>query len=248
MEATVTTTQTPAISLRKAAFIAGLAVLVMALTVPVVEFYIFPTLIDYKNAAQTTKNIINHTSLFSTAIFIHFITVICDVIVAWALYVFLKPVNQNLALLVAWFRMVYTAFNVAALLSLIQILASLRASQNFSSMTSGYLDEYVSFHLHSFQLQWQFGLVFFGIYLCLLSYLVFRADYIPKLISVCLAIAGLGYLVENLKHFFYPNLDTGFLWFTFFGELVFMFWLLIKGSQIQKLNKVTDGKHHPTTI
>lgn len=89
--------------MRKAALVAGLGVLLMALTVPIVEFYIFPKLIDFRNAAHTTRNIADYTMLFSAAIFIHFITVICDVVVAWALYLFFKPVNKNLSLLTAWY-------------------------------------------------------------------------------------------------------------------------------------------------
>jgi len=69
----------------------------------------------------------------------------------------------------------------------------------------------------------------------LLGYLVFSSGYIPKIIGVCLIVTGLGYLIDDLKYFFYPNVDTGFLWFTYFGELIFMFWLLLKGSRIQKL-------------
>ena len=232
MDTSITTTQNQEISLRKAALIAGLGVLIMALTVPVVEFYIFPKLIDYNNAAQTANNINNHKTLFSTAIFIHFTTVVCDVIVAWALYIFLKPVNKDLALLAAWFRLVYTGFNIAALLNLTQILALLRASEKFSSIQSNQVYDYVLFYLNSFNIQWRFGLVFFGIYMLLLGYLIFKAPYVPKIIGAFLGIAALGYLIDDLKYFFYPNFDTGFLWFTFFGELIFMAWLLIKGTRI----------------
>lgn len=188
---------------------------------------------DYKNPAQTTLNITNNAKLFSTAIFIHFITVICDVVVAWALYIFFTPVSKNVALLAAWFRLVYTTFNITALLNLIQILSLLKVGKHFRSIQSEQMHDYVLFHLSSFNLQWRFGLVFFGIYLFLLAYLAFKAPYVPKIIGAFLVIAALGYLIDDLKYFFYPNFDTGFLWFTFFGELTFMFWLLIKGWRIR---------------
>lgn len=235
MEPDTTAQRNQIILLRKAALIAGLAVLIMALTVPFVEFYIFPKLIDYKNAAQTTTNISNNSTLFSIAIFIHFTTVICDIVSAWALYIFLKPVNKNLSLLVALFRLVNTAFTIAALLNLVQILSLLKASENFNYIPSEQVNEQVLFYLRTFNLQWRFMLVFFGIYMILLGYLVFNSGYIPKIMGVCLMITGLGYLIDDLKYFFYPNMDTGFLWFTYFGELIFMFWLLLKGSRIREL-------------
>jgi hypothetical protein len=230
------------VSLRRAALVAGLGVLLMALTVPIVEFYIFPKLINLENPAQTTKNIANQTKLFSTAVFIHFLTVIGDVVVAWALYIFFKPANKNLSLLTALFRLVYTAFNIAALLNLIQILGLVGSGANSSFSQSDQLHEYVMLNLISFNLQWRFGLVFFGIYLLLLSYLTFKSSYVPKVIGAFLAVAAIGYLIDDLKYFFYPKVNTGFLWFTFFGELVFMFWLLLIGTRIRIDTEVTSDK------
>lgn len=223
------------ISLGTAALVAGLALLVMALTVPVVEFYIFPRLVNYKNAAQTAANIADNLSLFSTAIFIHFTTIIADVVIAWALYMFLKPVHKNFALLTAWMRLIYATFNVAAVANLVQILTLLRSREYSETIDKSQIGDLILFYIRSFNLEWRFGLVFFGIYLLLLGCLVFRSSYVPKIISVFLMLAGAGYLADNLKYFFWPGVNTGFLWFTFFGELIFMAWLLIKGARIKSL-------------
>ena len=61
MGQTIIASQNQETSMRKAALIAGLGVLIMALTVPVVEFYIFPKLIDYKNATQEIEEIYSKT-------------------------------------------------------------------------------------------------------------------------------------------------------------------------------------------
>lgn len=223
----------PRISLKNAALIAGLGVLLMALTVPIVEFYIFPKLINFRDPGETLRRIAENKTLFSTAIFIHFITVVCDVAVTWALYIFLKPAHKDLSLLTAWLRLVYTAFNVAALLNLIHVLNLMETSEYFGHINEGQVSDQVLFYLRSFNLEWRFGLIFFGIYLCLLGYLVFISGYVPRLVGAFLVIAGLGYLVEDTRHFFFPDFNTGFLWFTFLGELVFMFWLLIRGTRIR---------------
>ena len=218
----------------RAALIAGIAVLVMALTVPIVEFYIFPRLIDYQDAAQTTQNIVANLSLFSLAIFIHFTTIICDVVAGWALYIFLKPVNKNFALFTAWFRILNAAFTIAALAHLIQIISLLKTSEQFTAISPAEVNDLVLYHVRSFNMQWRFMLVFFGIYMNLLGYLVLQAKYVPKIMGILLIITGAGYIIDDLKYFFYPNLDTGFLWFTYFGELIFMLWLLIKGWRIRE--------------
>ena len=91
------------ISLSKAAIIAGIGLLLMTLTVPFAEFKILPDLVNPNSASETAFNITNNIFLFNAAIFLIFITIVCDIVVAWALYVFLKPVNRNLSLLTAWF-------------------------------------------------------------------------------------------------------------------------------------------------
>ena len=129
--------------------------------------------------------------------------------------------------------MVYTGFNIAALLNLVQVLSLLRTIKYFTKIDQGQASDYVLFYLRSFNLEWRFGLVFFGVYLSLLGYLVIRSTYIPTVIGVLLLIAAFGYLVDDIKYFFWPDFNTGFLWFTFFGELIFMGWLLGKGTRMK---------------
>lgn len=218
-------------SVGSAALVAGIAILVMALTVPIVEFYIFPTLVDRNDPVRTVNNIIEHRELFSLAIFIHFGTIICDLVSGWALYLFLKPVNKNLALLSAWFRILNSVFTAVALANLVQIIVCLNNTGLLIAMGEDFGSR-VMYHVKAFDLQWRFMLIFFGIYLILLGSLTIRASYVPNIIGLLLIVAGIGYMVDNLKYFFYPDFNTGFLWFTYFGELVFMFWLLFKGSRL----------------
>jgi hypothetical protein len=103
------------------------------------------------------------------------------------------------------------------------------------------LDQYsaqVMLSINAFRSHWYFGLIFFGIHLGLLGYLVFRSNYIPKILGVLLIVAGLGYLLTNLKPFLFPQLNLDFAEYTFYGELIFMLWLLIKGSRIEETNLI----------
>src|SRR5687767_3172008 len=94
------------ISMGTAALIAGFPL--MLFTAPYGEFYVFGKLIVYKDAAQTTQNLIEHPKLFISGIFAMLLTFIYDIVLAWACYIFLRPVNPWLSLLGAWFRLVYT--------------------------------------------------------------------------------------------------------------------------------------------
>ncbi len=218
-----------AIPLSKAAIIAGLGLLVMVLTVPFAEFYIFPRLIT--NVAETTSsNIVDNKMLFTASIFLHFIALICDIIVAWALYIFLKPVQHNISLLAAWFRLIYTAMYLIALMNLVKILTGINLLEK--NEISGFSND-ITLYINSFKSEWSLGLLVFGIYLALLGYLVYKASYVPKLFGILLIIAGLGYFTHTLGTLLIPKVNFDILFLTFFGELIFMVWLLLKGKNVK---------------
>lgn len=225
------TTSNSTFTLGKVALIAGLGLLLMTLTVPFAEFYIFPKLIG-DDPAVTAENIANEKTLFSLSIFLHLITLLCDIVVAWALYLFLKPAMRYFSLLTAWFRLIYTAMYLIALGNLIKLLALVQTS---SGLGNAQWAESVQFYVDAFRLEWSFGLVIFGLYLVLLGYLVLKASYVPKIFGILLLIAGFGYVIHTLGAFFSPETNLDMLFFTFFGELVFMFWLLIKGRKLKEL-------------
>jgi len=212
-----------------AALIAGIGLLIMVVAAPFAELFAFPKLVVAGNAAETTQNILANQNLFTAAIFGYLITFLCDLVVAWALYVLLQPVNQELSLLTAWFRLVYTVIALEALLNLVTILRLLNTENPLT-------DFQVMLSLSAFRTHWYFGLLFFGIHLVLLGYLVLKSNYIPRILGILLMIAGLGYLLSNLKPFLFPNVNLDFAEYTFYGELIFMLWLLLRGARIQESN------------
>jgi len=214
-------------SLRSAAVIAGFGLLIMAIAAPFAEMYVFPKLVVPNNAIETTNNIIANEPLFIAAIFCYLITFICDIIVAWALYILLMPVNEKLSLLTAWFRLIYAVIAIVALLNLVSVY-------NLTAYKQNQLYDQVISYLNCFRNYFSFALIFFSIHLLLLGYLVFKSKYIHKIFGVLLFISGLGYLLTSLKPFLLKNINLDFALFTFFGELIFMIWLIIKGSRIQE--------------
>jgi len=230
------TNHTSKISLRTSALIAGLGLLLMVLAAPFAELYVYPKLIVSGDAAETANNIMANKTLFTAMIFAYLITFICDVLVAWALYVLLKPVNDNLSLLAAVFRLVYTVIALVALLNLVTILRLLNLPDTLAVFPTEQFYAQVMLSLTAFRSDWYFGLLFFGMHLGLLGYLVFKSGYIPKILGVLLVIAGLGYLLSNLKPFLFPSVNLDFAQYTFYGELIFMLWLLIKGHSIKELD------------
>jgi hypothetical protein len=226
-------------SLGTAALIAGIGLLIMVIAAPFAELYVFPRLVVSGDAAETVKNIMANKTLFVAGIFGYLIAFLCDVLVAWALYVYLKPVDENFSLLTAWFRLVYTLIALIALLHLVTVLRLLNTPVYLTLFQPDQLQAQVMLSLNTFRSDWYFGLLFFGIHLGLLGHLVFRSKYIPRIVGLLLIIAGFGYMLTTLKPYLFPGINVGFAEYTYYGELIFMLWLLIKGSRTKESNEGT---------
>jgi len=220
------------LTLRQAALVAGFGLLIMVVAAPFAEFFVYAKLVVSGDIEKTVQNIQANGGLLVAGIFAFLITFILDVIVAWALYVLLAPVNRSLSLLTAWFRLVYTAIALVGLLKLVTVYRMLNTPDYLILFGSDQLHAQVKLLLGSFRYDWSMGLILFGIHLVLLAYLVYRSGYIPRILGILLAIAGVGWVIHELGPYLFPDADLGFLFITFFGELIFMAWLLIRGWKI----------------
>jgi hypothetical protein len=220
------------VSLRQAALIAGVAYLLNP--VSYAEFSIYPKLVVASNADQTVQNISAHMGLFAAAILCYLISFIGDVVIAWALYILLKPVNKALSLLTALFQLVYAAVALCSIFGLLNVYQLIATPYYRALFGSPQLHAQVWLQLHTFHNQWSLSLILFGIHLVLLGYLVYRSGYIPCLVGIALSIAGLGWMVAGLGPYILPNANLDFTFITAFGEIIFAFWLWIRGWRLQE--------------
>lgn len=167
------------------------------------------------------------------------IMVIFDVVVAWALYILLKPVNKSLSLLAAWFRLVNGTIFGIALYNLFSVLQLLDSANYLTGFETSQLQAQVMLFLNAFNYTWLIGLIFFGLHLFVLGHLIFKSSYIPGTLGVLLIVASLGYLIDSFANFLLPNYtnyETIFMLIVvipgIIGELSLTLWLLLKGAKI----------------
>lgn len=221
------------VSLKQAALVSAFGILAMVLSAPLAEMYILPKLMVFDDPTATFNNISEQRGLFTWAIFLYTITFLADIVVAWSLYLYFKPYNKQLSLLTGWFRLVYGILSFAALFNLIKALRWTKLPETFSEGFTSAAPEQLMFALRSYGSEWSFSLILFGIYLLLLGYMAYKTTYVPKFIGVLLLLAGGAYFVDGLRPYFFPELDTTILFVLFFGELIFMVWLFVKGWRVQ---------------
>ncbi len=220
----------------------------MAVAAPFAELFIYPKLVVAANPAQTAKNIIANQPLFIAAIFAYLITFIGDLIVTWAFYVLLKPVHEYLALLAAWFRLIFTVIALGSLLNLLTVFRLLTTTDYSAVFEPNQLYAQATLCLNTFKSGFHFGILFFAIHLVLVGCLVIKANYIPNWLGILLIITGLGYLLTSLRPYLFPHTNLDFVQYTYYGELIFMGWLLIKGSRLGELGSQSGSRNEASSV
>ena len=225
-------------SQRKAAIVAGLGILLMIIPAVFANFFVFMGLVAPGDAATTANNILANEMIFRLGILSFVIVVVLDVVVAWALYVFFKPVNSSFSLLTGWFRLVYAAVFAVALINLATALRYLTDTGYLAVIGADQLQAQALLSVNAFVDGWSIAYVLFGLHLIFAGYLVFKTNYIPKLLGALVIIAGLGYLFESVAGFLFPDFSVPISQFTFLGEPLFAIWLVIKGVSVKQWRKL----------
>lgn len=214
------------VSQRAAALIAGLSLLLMAVLAPIAFFGVFGSVVDWKDAEATVANILASQGLFRASIGAFLLVIVLDVLVAWALYYLLKPVNNSLSGLAACFRLVYTAGYLVAVSHLFNTVELLTDRSEAVQASTAEIEARTMESLVAFANGWGLSLAVFGVHLLLLGWLVFRSGFIPRTIGVLVCVAGAGYLINSLGKILVPGFSVGLIQLTFLGELLLMGWLL----------------------
>ncbi len=219
---------------RQMAKTAGFSLVIMFLAAMIAEFYARQSLIVPGDAVKTAHNILQNRFDFCVGIVSFIVVLICDILAAWSLYFFLKPVNANLSLLVAWIRLVYTAiFGVGVF----QMLMGYRVITHYQAVFSDISRQAMEFFT-LFDDLWAFGLIFFGCHLLVIGYLILKSGFMPRLIGVMLLFAALAYITDSFCKLLMPHYtDYASIFVTIVsitaitGEVGLAVWLLVKGGK-----------------
>lgn len=217
------------ISPRKAALVAGIGMLIISVLSPFGYAYAIMNQIVPGDAVATVSKIIASEGLFRAGICCLLINAVLDIVVAWALYILLKPVNKSISLLSAWFRLAYSAILVVALSNLFSALQLINSADYLAAFTPNQLHAQVMHVIDSFFNVWDFGLVIFGLHLLLLGYLVYKSAHFPKFLGILLQIAGIGYLHDPIGKILFANYGITISQYLFIGEFLLIFWVLHRG-------------------
>jgi hypothetical protein len=227
--------------INRTARIGGILYLVIILAGMFSVILVRDKLIVSGDAASTAQNIITHELLWRMGIAADLLMHVCDIPVMLVVFILLRPVNKNIALLALLFNMIQTAVLAANKLNLIAALSPLASAEYLKTLQPNqlYAQAYLSIKLHD--IGFAVGLIFFG-FTCLVNgYLIYRSGYLPGVIGIMLQIAGLCYLTNSFSVILAPAfanlLFPASMIPCFIAELAFCLWLIIKGVNVAEWEK-----------
>jgi hypothetical protein len=200
------------------------------------EFLVPSQLIVSTDAAATANNIMASNSLFRMGFASYLVEAVCDVSLTLVLYVLLRPVHRDLALLAAFFRLVSTAvFGVAEVLYYSAPSLILGGADYLKTFSPAELTALAFLSLRLYGYGSGIAFVFYGVGSILLGYLIFRSGYLPKVLGVLLAISGLGFVTRSFLLVLAPAYASSALLVpTVVAGLALTLWLLVRGVDVPK--------------
>jgi len=233
---------------RSLARMAGVFQLLEAITATFGQVIVLGKLIVFGNAAATAGNILGHERLF----WLGFASCLVGVVfhLAWALlfYELFKPVNRRLSLFAAFVILVGCAIQALTSLLYIAPLLVLERGNSVSAFTAEQSQALAVVFLRLNTYAFDIYLVFFGLWCVLIGFLIFKSTFLPRVLGVLLAIAGLGWMTflypPLANHLFLPYIAGA----SALGEIPLELWLIVMAVNAQRWKEQANAAMTSTHV
>jgi len=222
------------LSPRKTARIAGFFYFTYFITSLIANFFGNFVFVD---APATLNTIIAHESLFRIGLVISLFSVVFFLLAAWALYVLLKPVNKNMALLFLLLNLGGFVIWCLSTLNLFSSLLLLSGADYLKVFQPDQLQAQAMLFINLYKNGSVIAQIPYGVWLFPLGYLVFKSRFLPKILGILLIADFFAQLIFVIQRFLLPSYDVisyPGLAISFIAEISLTLWLLIKGVKEQK--------------
>ena len=193
------------------------------------EFYVRGRIVVHGDPVATAQKLAAAETLWRAGMVANLLGGALYIVVTLMLYALLKPVNERLSLLAAFFSVAGCAMTG------INVLLDY-AALSFTSRPAA-LHTVLSLHLPGYCV----SLAFFGFYCTLLGYLTFRSTYFPKYVGILLLAGGPCYVINScmvlLAPAYWATVAFDITIISGVAELGLTLWLLFVGVDLAKWNQ-----------
>ncbi len=223
----------------KLARAAGFLYLIVIIAGGFAEAFVREGLTVYDDAAATAHNILTSEQMYRIGFVADLVTLICGTVLSLIFYILFKPVNKNLSLLALIFSITAGAVMAVNLLNQFAPLLLLHNSGYLKAFTMEQLQTLSLFFLNFQSQGYNISLLLFAFYFPIIGYLVYKSNFLPRILGVIYTLAGAGYLINSLAWFLFPQLAAYLFPYVllpaFIGESSMCLWLLFKGVKVSEM-------------
>lgn len=226
---------TPDAAQARAARLAGAMYLIGMAAAIFGESFVRGSLIVSGDATQTAENIIRSEQLFRISVATDLFTYASVVVLTWALYVLLRPVNRDLIFLAVFFRIAEVATHFVATLNNLVALRYLSGAEYLANLEASQLHTLARVAVSAQGTGLNIGFVLTGLGSTVFAYLLLKSRYVPRPLAAWGVFSSLLLATYAMSVVVSPT--VGDYWFVAMApmgvyEITLGFWLLLKGAAI----------------
>jgi len=225
-------------SMKKNASIAGILYLIVIAGGLFAQVFVRQALTVSNDAMATATNIQSHELFYRLGFLADLVNFICGLPVILFFYLLFSPAYKRSALLAIFFVIISNAVFAINLLYQLYPLLIFGNKAYLGVFQPGQLAALSAMALDVQSQGYAIGLVFFGFYCIIIGRLIFKTLYIPRVLGILYAIAGLCYIINSFTMFlsrgFANPLFPYILFPSFIGEAAVCLWLIFAGIKENK--------------
>jgi hypothetical protein len=218
---------------RLVARVGGVLYLVIIILGALGEAVVRGSIVVPGNATATAAKLRSMEWLWRLGVTGEVVLLTCAIALALILYVLLRPVSRDLALLAVFFNLVSIAIEGVGAVSLAAALLPMTGATHVEAFTPEQLNVIALLSVQTHTAGFGIALIFFGVECVILGYLIARSRYMPRTIGILMQIAGVCYVINSFALLLSPRLSSrlfpAILIPSLIAELSLALWLLVKG-------------------
>jgi hypothetical protein len=188
--------------------------------------------IGRSSAQQLSTAMLADGLSFRIGLVLALVSALLFVLVAWGLYVLLRPVNRELALLFLLLNAIGVAIHCVSVLPLVSAMLQYDAGNQMQAFSAAQLAGLSYLSASTYKTVFVTAQLFFGAWLFPLGYLVYKSRFLPRVIGVFLFADGVAVMIWFLQALMFPayrGVSTPGLAVSFVAEVGLALWLVVMG-------------------
>jgi hypothetical protein len=210
------------------------ALWLIVIAVSIASLFAAPSVNINGSPAETAASLLAAETSYRLAFALLFVGSLCYLGVTALLYE-LRPINRSVALFGAFAGLAGLTIGAASAVNELGALDLLKQASTAAPAAANQLQTIAQFALRDGP-EFKVGMVFFGLQIASVGYLILRSGLVPRVIGGVLVAGGLSYIITSFATFVAPALGARLsplvIPIAILGEGSLTLWLLFKGVNV----------------